>query len=131
MNIVISGSNDEVIAALRLVLEQKIGITITNQVNDVISLFSSIIKNCPDVIILDVDLIGLKTYKGQIPGGLHKLIETVHQLCPPVYILALSYLPNMEKLCVQSGANAFACKSDPPDKLLAHLENLTNSISKK
>ena len=127
MNIVISDSNDEVITALRLVLEQKLDFTITGAVNDVIGLFSTVIKQCPDAIILDVDLIGLKATKGQMPGGLHKLIETIHQLCPSIYILALSYLPNLEKMCIQAGVNAFACKSDPPDKLMAYLEDLQQS----
>jgi len=131
MNFVISDSNDEVITALRLVLEQKLDFTIMGTVNDVIGLFSTIIKQCPDAIILDVDLIGLKTTKGQIPGGLNKLIEIIHQLCPSIYILALSYLPNLEKMCVQAGVDAFACKSDPPDKLLAHLENLSKLRTKK
>ncbi|HSM24091.1 MAG TPA: hypothetical protein VK856_04445 [Anaerolineaceae bacterium] len=131
MNILLSDSNDEVITALRLVLEQKHNFTITGEVNDVISMFSTIIKQCPDALILDVDLFGLKTTKGQLPGGLNKLIETIHQLCPSIYIMALSYLPNMENMCVQAGVDAFACKSDPPDKLLVHLENLSNLRTQK
>lgn len=125
MNILLSDSNDEVITALRLVLEHKHNFTITGEVNDVISLFSTIIKQCPDALILDVDLFGLKTTKGYLPGGLNKLIETIYQLCPNIHILALSYLPNMENMCVQAGVDAFACKSDPPDKLLTFLENLS------
>lgn len=125
MNILISDSNNEVTSALRLVLEQKHDFTISGEANDLISLFSSITQNCPDVVILDTDIHGLKPFRGESKNGLAKLMDTLHQLCPSIYVITLSSLPNMEQNCLQSGANAFACKSDPPDKLLNHLENLT------
>ncbi len=124
MNILISDSNNEVISALRLVLEQKHGYTISGEANDLISLFSSITKLCPDVLILDADIHGLKPFKGEANNGLVTLLDTIHQLCPTIYVIALSNLPNMQQNCLRAGANAFACKSDPPDKLLYHLDNL-------
>ena len=124
MNILISDSNNEVISALRLVLEQKHGYTISGEANDLISLFSTITKLCPDVLILDADIHGLKPFKGEANNGLVTLLDTIHQLCPTIYVIALSNLPNMQQNCLRAGANAFACKSDPPDKLLYHLDNL-------
>lgn len=124
MNILISDSNDEVISALRLVLEQKHGYTISGEAKDIISLFSSITRHCPDILILDADIHGLKPFKGESNNGLATLLDTLHQLCPRIYVIALSNLPNMEQNCLRAGANAFACKSDPPDKLLYHLDNL-------
>ena len=125
MNILLSDSNNEVTSALRLVLEQKHDFTISGEANDLISLFSSITQRCPDVVILDIDIHGLKPFRGESKNGLAKLMDTVHQLCPFIYVIALSSLPNLEQSCLQAGANAFACKSDPPDRLLYHLDNLT------
>lgn len=125
MNILIYDSNDEVISALRFVLEQKLGYTISGEAKDVISLFSTITHHCPDVLILDADIHGLKPSRGESKNVLAKLMETLHQLCPSIYVIALSSLPNLEQICLQAGTNAFACKSDPPDRLLSLLENLT------
>lgn len=125
MNILISDSNDKVISALRLVLEQKHGYTISGEAKDIISLFSSITQHCPDVIILDSDIHGLKSSHRESKNGFAKLLDTLHQLSPSIYVIALSSQPNLEQNCLQAGANAFACKSDPPDKLLGLLDNLT------
>ena len=124
MNILISDSNTEVLSALRLVLEQKPGFTISGEASDLISLFSSITQCCPDFVILDADLHGFKPIIGETKNGLSKLLDTIRQLCPCVYVITLSSLPNLEQNCLQAGANAFACKSDPPDKLLGLLDNL-------
>jgi len=129
MNILISDSNDEVISALRLVLEQKHGYTISGEAKDLISLFSSITQHCPDVVILDADIHGLNAFRGESKNSLAKLLNTLHQLCPSIYVIALSSLPNLEQNCLQAGANAFACKSDPPDRLLNQLDNLTKNKS--
>jgi DNA-binding NarL/FixJ family response regulator len=129
MNILISDSNDEVISALRLVVEEKHGFTICGEANDLISLFSSITQFCPDVLILDADIHGLKPFRGESKNGLAKLLDTLHQLCPSVYVIALSSLPNLEQNCQKAGANAFACKSDPPDKLLSIIENISHGRS--
>ncbi|MBW6472891.1 MAG: response regulator [Anaerolineaceae bacterium] len=125
MNILISDSNDEVISALRLVLEQKHGYTISGEAKDLISLFSSITQHCPDVLILDADIHGLKPFRGESKNGFTKLLDTLHQLCPSINVIALSSQPYLEQNCLQAGVNAFACKSDPPDKLLGLLNNLS------
>ena len=126
MNILISDSNTEVLSALRLVLEQKPGFKISGEASDLISLFSSITQCCPDIVILDADLHGFKPIRGETKNGLTKLLDTIRQLCPCVYVIALSSLPTLEKKYLEAGANAFACKSDPPDRLLSIIENLSN-----
>ena len=60
MLILLADANTEVLAALKLVLEQKQEYKIVGEVNDTIGLFSQITHHCPDVIILDADLHGLK-----------------------------------------------------------------------
>lgn len=129
MNILLSDSNHEVISALRLVLEQKHGYTISGEAKDLISLFSSITQHCPDVVILDADMHGHKPFRGESKNGLEKLLDTIRQFCPFIYVIALSSLPNLEQNCLKAGANAFACKSDPPDKLLSIIENLSHGRS--
>lgn len=91
-----------------------------------LSVFSIITQHCPDVLILEADIHALKPFRCDSKNGLAKLLNTLHQWCPSIYMIALSSLPNLELKFLQAGADAFVCKSDPPDKLLNHLENLTN-----
>jgi DNA-binding NarL/FixJ family response regulator len=122
MKILIVDQNPEVITALKLVLEQKHGISIIGESSNIIDMFSNFTQQCPDVVILDVDLQGIKPIRVEANQNLMNLFKTLHTLCPAVYVIALSYLPNLEHICLQAGADAFACKSDPPDKLLALLD---------
>ena len=85
--------------------------------------------NKTDVLILDADIHGLKSSHRESKNGFAKLLDTLHQLCPSIYVIALSNLPNQEQNCLQAGANAFACKSDPPDKVLGLLDNLSKNKS--
>jgi DNA-binding NarL/FixJ family response regulator len=122
MLILLADANSEVLAALRLVLEQKQEYKIVGEVNDTIGLFSQITHHCPDVIILDADLHGLKSSRRDSRNPMAELIQTLHMLCPTIYIIALSSLPNKEKDCIQAGANTFFCKSNPPDALFSILQ---------
>ena len=122
MLILLADANSEVLAALRLVLEQKQEYKIVGEVHDTIGLFSQITHHCPDVIILDADLQGLKSSRRDFRNPMAELIQTLHTLCPSIYIIALSSLPNKEKDCIQAGANAFFCKSNPPDALFSILQ---------
>ena len=122
MLILLADANSEVLAALRLVLEQKQEYKIVGEVKDTIGIFSQITHHCPDVIILDADLHGLKSSRRNSRNPMAELIQTLHMLCPTIYIIALSSLPNKEKDCIQAGANAFFCKSNPPDALFSILQ---------
>ena len=124
MKILIVDQNPEVITALKFVLEQKLEVSITGESTNIIDMFSNFTQQCPDVVILDVDLQGIKPIRVETNQNLLNLINTIHTWCQSVTIIALSNLPNLENQCLQAGADAFACKSDPPDKLLALLDNL-------
>ncbi len=124
MKILIVDQNPEVITALKLVLGQKSGISVIRESKNIIDMFSNFTQQCPDVVILDVDLQGIKPIRVETNQNLLNLINTIHTWCQSVTIIALSNLPNLENQCLQAGADAFACKSDPPDKLLAILDNL-------
>jgi len=134
MKLLITDSNAEVISALRLVLEQRHNLEVIQEANDIVALFSNIVQLCPDVLILDVDLLGVTPSKQDSISSLTMLMTTVQNLCNNIYVIALSKLPNLERICLQSGVNVFACKSDPPDRLLKILDNyfvLSNSQKKQ
>lgn len=117
-------TNNEVINALKLVLEQNLHFTISGEANDPISLLAQVAKRCPDVIILDADMQGINPSRKETRKSLQELIETIHHFCPSIRLITLSNQPYLEKKCFQAGANAFICKCDPPERLLSLLESL-------
>lgn len=126
MRVLLADGNLEVCTALRLVLEHA-GHTITSEVLDVVGLMAQATAICPDAIILDVDLSGLYTGKRQVASALSELIGMLHLLCPRAHLIALSSRPEACKSSLSAGANAFFCKSDPPDALLTMLADFNPS----
>ncbi len=122
MQVIIADANTEVVTALRLVLAEKDQYYIIGEARDAVNLFSLLTHNCPDVVVLDADLPGLITKRKSQRPTLTELVETMRLLCPSISILAVSSWPDAEKGCLQANVNAFACKSDPPETLLAKLE---------
>lgn len=120
--ILIADANPDVRDALRLIIEQKAVLRIAGEARDTISLIGQILQICPDVTLLDVELPGVKTDPRRKGAALAEFIETIHNLCPTMRVIALSSQPTDEKVCLAAQADAFICKSDPPDALLAMLE---------
>ena len=65
---------------------------------------------CPDLILLDWELPGL-------PGG--ALLQLLHDFCPRLQVIALSGRPEARQAALDAGADAFASKGEPPERLLA------------
>jgi DNA-binding NarL/FixJ family response regulator len=125
MRILIADNNQEVLAALRLVLEQRSGMRVAGESRDAVNLLAQVTRCCPDVVLLDADLPGLRLSRLSSRSSLTELVETLHLLCPPIYVIALSSRPNAEKECLQAKVDAFACKSDPPDTLIKILADIS------
>ena len=122
MRILLADANPEVLAALRLVLEQQENLDLAAESRDAVNLMAQVVRCCPDVVLLDADLPGLQPHRRAKRSSLVELVETLRVLCPPLRVIALSSRPNAEKECRLAKVDAFFCKGDPPDGLLALLE---------
>ena len=122
--ILLADANIEVRTALRLVIEQQDGSRIIGEAFDALNLFSEAALNCPDIVLLDADLTGLQMHRSSVNSRLAEVIATLHKLCPAIRVIALSSQPTAEKLCFSAKADAFICKSDPPEVLLALLDHI-------
>jgi len=65
---------------------------------------------CPDLVLLDWELPGL--------AG-PRLLITLRATCPDLLVIVLSGRPGAQRAALAAGADAFASKSDPPERLLA------------
>jgi DNA-binding NarL/FixJ family response regulator len=127
MKILLADAHLEVRAALRLVLEQQTGFQVIGESRDAIELFAQVTNDCPDVVLLDPDLPGVQMPRRAARPSLAELIETLRKLCPALRVISLSSQPNAEKDCMLAKADAFFCKSDPPDALLALIQQILHA----
>lgn len=121
MRILLADANPTVRAALRLVLANLDAVVETSDSPDIIHLLAEITANCPDIVLLDVDLPGAQPPRPVAEPSLAELVQVLRSLCPALKIIALGSSPGAKPPCLQAGVDAFFCKSDPPDELLESL----------
>ncbi len=121
MRILLADDNPEVRTALRLILEHQREHQILDEADNVVRLLNLSTQYCPEILLLDTDLNGLKPCRDD--RGLLELLETLKLICPNLIIAALcsGQITGKEKWIGQ--VNAVFCKSDPPDSLLNWLKN--------
>jgi DNA-binding NarL/FixJ family response regulator len=116
MKILLADDNPEVRTALRLILEHHTDHEIEAEAGNVVRLLSLCTQVCPDAILLDTELSGLKPSRDHC--GLLDLLQTLRHLCPRAYLAALCNGQISGKEGWVSQVDAVFCKSDPPDALL-------------
>jgi DNA-binding NarL/FixJ family response regulator len=101
-------------SALRLVLEQEPDVDVVGEVAEAEHLLAEVGLANPDLLLLDWELPGLPT------AG---LLSALRALCPAIQVVALSGRPEAREPALQTGARAFVCKGDPPERLLAIIDD--------
>jgi DNA-binding NarL/FixJ family response regulator len=117
MRAIIADDQPEVRSALRLLLAEKAGIQVVADASTSADLLEQVHSACPDLLLLDWELPDTR------PGD---LVQQLRKLCPLLVIVALSSHPQMKNQALQTGVRYFICKSEPPEQLLAVLDNCYN-----
>jgi DNA-binding NarL/FixJ family response regulator len=114
MRVIVADDQPEVRSALRLILEERPGISVMGEASNASELLQQVRTNCPDLVLLDWEL----------PGANPKaLVITLQTLCPTLSVVALSSRPQMKQIALEAGVKNFVCKSEPPEQLLTALDN--------
>jgi DNA-binding NarL/FixJ family response regulator len=113
MRVIIADDQPDVRSALRLMLEEKPGISVISEVRNSHQLLMQVSSGCPDLVLLDWELPGTRS---------RDLLTALRSICPGISVIALSSRPQIRQLALNSGANKFICKSDPPELLLTALD---------
>lgn len=71
----------------------------------------------PDLLLLDWELPGLAQHSA--PQG---FMTTLRKQQPRLYIIALSFLCELEPFVLQAGVDGFVCKAATPDYLVQALQ---------
>lgn len=125
MKAIIADDQAGVRSALRLLLEQQTDDAIINEAANVESLLSQISGGCPDMVLLEVELTGIGTRKSASESdAFQKVVLELRERCPDTCIIALSSHPQIRAQVISCGANAFVCKSEPPEILVDVLDHI-------
>lgn len=110
MHILLADRQPKVRYALRVLLERQPGVVIVGEAVNADDLISQARAKRPDLVLLDWDLPGLT------PTG---SLSFLRKICPEMSVIALSGHAEARQGALGAGADAFASKVDPPERLLA------------
>ncbi len=109
MKICIADSQTRVRYGLRILLEQQAGWNVVCEVSSANELIEQIDFDPPDVVLLD----------GELPGmSLEALLKSLRQSCLALCVITLSGRYELRQAALGAGADAFASKAEPPEKLI-------------
>jgi len=117
MNVLLADDQPQVRSALRLLLEQEAEAQIVAEAETLAGLLDRGSMTPPDTILLDWELPGLSPAKD---------LPAIRRAYPSAQIVALSSQPEARQSALYAGADAFVCKGDPPEVLLATLHHKAN-----
>ena len=100
-------------SAMRLLLEQDSDVEIIGEAAEVKSLLAAAEDVCPNLVLLDWELPGIKTI-----GAAQQLLLDLHNSCPQLRVIVLSGRPESSVPALAAGADYFVSKADPPESLL-------------
>jgi DNA-binding NarL/FixJ family response regulator len=112
MNILIGDAQPRVRFGLRLLFEQQPGWKVTAEVDDAQALLDVVRISCPDIVLIDWELPG-------IPA--EELLALIRQQCPCLGVAFMSGKIELRSMALLAGADIFAYKADPPEKLLEQI----------
>ena len=125
MKIILADDQPEVCSALRLLLEQRTGQVPVSEASDIQNLLAQAHSLHPDLVLLDWELPGLPQVKRPAePRPPGEVVAMLRSLVPEVKVVALSGRPEARKQALAAEVDGFVSKSDPPEQLLAILEEL-------
>ena len=117
MRILLADDQAHVRSSLKMLLKREQEMTVVGQVGEAIDMVVQIGLTHPDLILLDWELPGLPSI-GSMPG--------LRSIYPNLQVIVLSGRPEARPKALAAGADAFVCKADPPERLLATLQGMNN-----
>jgi DNA-binding NarL/FixJ family response regulator len=115
MRILVADSQSKVRHALCVLLRQQPGLEIVGEAASALELLTQTEKCCPDLILLHWRLQDLAAFD---------LLPALQRMRPGLHLIVLSARREACQAALGAGADAFVCKMDPPDRLLAAVQTI-------
>ena len=117
MRIMVADHESKVRFALRTLLVRQPGLEVVGEADTVEDLLAGVGATEPDLLLLH----------WRLGEGMSELLSTLKRVCPGLHVIVLSVRQEACHDALAAGAEAFVCKMDPPDKLLAAIERVQSS----
>ena len=114
MRVLLADDQSKVRAALRLLLQEELGLSVIGEATEAEDLLAQVEAMQPDLVLLDWELPGLRS-DDHLPA--------LRRLAPRLKIIVLSGQPEARRAALAAGTDAFVSKGDPPERLLAAVED--------
>jgi DNA-binding NarL/FixJ family response regulator len=121
-HILLADRQPKVRFALRVLLERQPNVVIVGEAINVEDLISQTRAKRPDLVLLDWDLPGLMA-SGYLPS--------LRKINPEMSVIALSGHAEARQGALGAGVDDFASKVDPPERLLAKIQECTRRRLRK
>ncbi|HZW04085.1 MAG TPA: hypothetical protein VFF68_09175 [Anaerolineaceae bacterium] len=126
MRVLLVDDHKEVLAALRVALEHHFPGWTFVEIGSLSALIAEIGQARCNLLILDWGMCGVAE-KGSLPQQLWQtILAAIHHAAPDLGILVLDSTPDTSDLAIAAGAQAFVCKTDPPETLFLALRRLAD-----
>lgn len=119
VRVVLADGRPKVLSALKLLLEQDGGLMVSSEATSAEELLEQVKNSCPDAILLDCDLPGSRA---------SELLPQLRSICHRTQVVALCSRPDLRRAALTAGADAFFCKTEPPEKLLEVLRECLAAV---
>ena len=117
MKICIADNQSRVRYGLHILLEQQPGWIVNGEVSNADELIERIHSISPEVVLLDWELPGM---------SFKSLLKSLREACPELRVICLSGRYEQRQAAIEAGADAFANKAEPPEKLIQLIKKLMN-----
>jgi DNA-binding NarL/FixJ family response regulator len=114
MRIMVADDQSKVRFALRTLLVRQPGLEVVGEADTVEELLAGVGATQPDLLLLH----------WRLGDEMSEVLSTLKRVCPGLHVIALSVRQEAYHDALAAGAEAFVCKMDPPDKLLAAIEGV-------
>ena len=122
MQILLADNQPKVRFGLRVLLERQPGLKVVGEATDAEGLLAQMEADCPDLVLLGWSLPGLAKADPSASSG-QGLLSALRRICPDVYVIVLSGRTEARRAALDAGVDAFVSKCDPPERLLAAIED--------
>jgi len=127
MRVLLADDQANVRSALRLLLAQEPDLDMVGEATETEELLVQVEATCPDLVLLDWELPGTQATARPTDAG-QRLILALRACRPGLKIIALSVYPEARQAALAAGADSFVSKGDPPDQLLAAVDDFLNGV---
>ena len=104
-------------SSLGILIKAQLDLEVVGESAEVSQLLSDVRTHHPDVVVLDFDLRGMQ---------IDVLLEMLRSLDQPPAVVGMSVRAERQQAVIEAGADAFAYKGDPPDRLLSAIRTVSH-----